>query len=104
MEGISRRDFCRTGAMAACALASRKAWSAPQRPNVVLILADDLGIGDVHCLNPQRGRLATPHVDRLATEGITFTDAHSGSSVCTPTRYGILTGRYAWRSKLQGGV
>lgn len=72
-------------------------------PNVVLILADDLGYGDVKCLNPQ-GKIATPHFDRLAAEGMVFTDAHSSSAVCTPTRYGILTGRYNWRSRLQSGV
>jgi len=73
-------------------------------PNILLILADDLGHGDVQCLNPQRGKIKTPHLDRLAAEGMTFTDAHSGSSVCTPTRYGLLTGRYAWRTRLQSGV
>jgi arylsulfatase A len=74
------------------------------KPNVVYILCDDLGYGDVHCLNPEHGKIATPNADRLAAEGMIFTDAHSGSSVCTPTRYGIITGRYAWRTKLQKGV
>lgn len=73
-------------------------------PNIVYILADDLGYGDVQCLNPQRGKITTPHLDKLASQGMTFTDAHSGSSVCTPTRYGLLTGRYAWRTRLQAGV
>lgn len=73
-------------------------------PNIVYILCDDLGYGDVQCLNPTRGKIKTPHVDRLASQGMTFTDAHSGSSVCTPTRYGVLTGRYSWRSRLQSGV
>ena len=54
-------------------------------------------------LNPG-GKIATPNLDRLAAEGMTFTDAHSGSAVCTPTRYGILTGRYAWRTRLEAGV
>jgi arylsulfatase A len=72
-------------------------------PNVVLILADDMGYGDVSCLNPQ-GKIATPHIDRLAAEGMVFTDAHSGSAVCTPTRYGLLTGRYSWRSRLKQSV
>ena len=72
-------------------------------PNIVYILADDLGDGDVKCLNP-RGKIATPNLDRLAASGMTFTDAHSSSSVCTPTRYCILTGRYNWRSRLQSGV
>ena len=76
---------------------------AADRPNIIFILCDDLGYGDVKCLNPE-GKIATPSFDRLATEGMTFTDAHSGSSVCTPTRYGVLTGRYAWRSKLQSSV
>lgn len=76
----------------------------PQRPNVVFVLCDDLGYGDIHCLNPERGKIATPAVDRLASEGMIFTDAHSGSSVCTPTRYGLLTGRYSWRTRLQRGV
>ena len=74
------------------------------KPNIVYILADDLGYGDVQCLNPQRGKIKTPQLDRLASQGMTFTDAHSGSSVCTPTRYGLLTGRYAWRTVLQRGV
>ncbi len=78
--------------------------AAAPHPNIVLILADDLGYGDVQYLNPQRGKFATPHLDRLAQQGMTFTDAHSGSSVCTPTRYGLLTGRYAWRTRLQKGV
>jgi len=74
-----------------------------RQPNIVYILADDLGYGDVHCLNPQ-GRIATPNLDRLAAAGMFFTDAHSSSAVCTPTRYGILTGRYNWRSRLKKGV
>jgi arylsulfatase A-like enzyme len=80
-------------------------WAAdpPNRPNIVYILADDLGYGDVRCLNPE-GKIATPNLDRLAARGRIFTDAHSGSAVCTPTRYGILTGRYAWRTRLAGGV
>ncbi|MEN8193379.1 MAG: sulfatase-like hydrolase/transferase [Bacteroidota bacterium] len=73
------------------------------KPNIIYILADDLGYGDVSCLNPN-SKIPTPNIDKLASEGITFTDAHSGSAVCTPTRYGILTGRYAWRSRLQAGV
>ncbi len=79
------------------------AQAAPPKPNLVFILADDLGYGDVRCLNP-RGRIATPHLDNLAREGMVFTDAHSSSSVCTPTRYSILTGRYNWRSRLKSGV
>jgi len=73
------------------------------RPNIVFILCDDLGYGDVACNNPQ-GKIPTPRIDRLAAGGMRFTDAHSTSSVCTPTRYGVLTGRYNWRSRLQSGV
>lgn len=76
---------------------------AVDQPNFIYILCDDLGYGDVSCLNPQ-GKIKTPNMDRIAREGMTFTDAHSGSSVCTPTRYGVMTGRYAWRSKLKNGV
>ncbi len=72
-------------------------------PNIVVILADDLGYGDVRCLNPA-GKIPTPHLDKLAAAGVTFTDAHSPSGVCSPTRYGLITGRYAWRSKLKSGV
>jgi len=77
---------------------------ADTQPNIVLVLCDDLGYGDIQCLNPERGKIPTPAVDQLASEGMIFTDAHSGSSVCTPTRYGLLTGRYSWRSKHQEGV
>jgi arylsulfatase A-like enzyme len=75
----------------------------PARPNIVFILADDLGYGDVRCLNPQ-GKIATPNLDRLAAGGMIFTDAHTSSAVCSPTRYGLMTGRYNWRSRLKSGV
>lgn len=77
--------------------------SLSSRPNIVVILCDDLGYGDVSALNPE-SKIATPNVDRLASQGVIFTDAHSGSAVCTPTRYSLLTGRYNWRSRLQSGV
>ena len=73
------------------------------RPNVIFILADDLGYGDISAYNPN-SKIKTPNLDQLAAEGIMLTDAHSPSSVCTPTRYGILTGRYCWRSRLPQGV
>ena len=76
---------------------------ARKTPNIVLILADDMGYGDVQSLNPQ-SKIPTPHLDGLASAGMTFTDAHAPSSVCTPTRYGLLTGRYCWRTGLQRGV
>ena len=72
-----------------------------EKPNIVFILADDMGIGDV---SHTTGKAATPHIDRLAKEGMRFTDAHTSSSVCTPTRYGVLTGRYNWRSRLKKSV
>lgn len=72
-------------------------------PNIVYILADDMGYGDVRCLNPEC-RFPTPNLDRIAREGMIFTDAHSSSSVCTPSRYSILTGRYCWRTYLKAGV
>ena len=78
-------------------------FSINKHPNIVYILADDLGYGDLSSLNENSG-IQTPNMDKIVSEGIYFTDAHSNSSVCTPTRYGILTGRYAWRSKLKKGV
>ena len=74
-----------------------------RKPNIVYILADDLGYGDVSCLN-ENGRINTQNINSIAKEGMIFTDAHSGSAVCTPTRYGVVTGRYAWRTKLKSGV
>ncbi len=75
----------------------------PQRPNIIVILADDLGYGDIRAYQAD-SQIPTPHLDRLSEAGIRFTDAHSGSSVCSPTRYGLLTGRYAFRSPLKKGV
>ncbi|MCG9793146.1 sulfatase family protein [Flavobacterium algicola] len=77
---------------------------AQKKPNIIYIICDDLGYGDVQALNPERGKILTPKIDAFAKEGMTFTDAHSASSVCTPSRYAVLTGRYAWRSRLQEGV
>ncbi len=80
------------------------ATALAERPNVVVIYADDLGYGDVQCYNPDRGRIPTPHIDRLAAEGMRFTDAHSSSGVCSPSRYTLLTGRYHWRTRLKAGI
>lgn len=77
--------------------------SVAEKPHVLLILADDLGYGDLGCYNAD-AHIPTPNLDALAREGMRLTDAHSPSSVCTPTRYGILTGRYAWRTPLKQGV
>ena len=82
----------------------RSSAAAAPPPNIVFILTDDLGYGDVHCLNPERCKIATPCLDKLASQGLTLTAAHSTSAVCSPSRYGILTGRYNWRSELQKGV
>ena len=83
-----------TFALTILCLSATRVMSAAEstRPNIVYILADDLGYGDVQALNPTRGKIKTPHLDRLAAQGMTFTDAHSGSSVCTPTSYCLLTG------------
>ena len=72
------------------------------RPNIVFIMADDLGYGDLGCYGATK--IPTPHIDRLANEGMRFTDAHASSAVCTPSRYSVLTGRYCWRSRRKRGV
>jgi len=87
------------GAIPAAVAAQRPA----PKPNIVVILCDDLGYGDVKCNNPD-GKIATTHIDRLADAGMRFTDAHTTSSVSTPTRYSVLTGRYNWRTRLQTHV
>jgi arylsulfatase A len=83
--------------------AANKSVNSTANPNIVFILADDLGLGDLGCYNP-KSKIATPNMDRIATEGMRFNDAHTPSAVCSPTRYGVLTGRYAWRSRLKNGV
>jgi arylsulfatase A len=100
MSKLDRRSFC--GTLAAVPAALRAAADATL-PNIVYILADDLGWGDLGCYNAQSA-VPTPNANRFATEGIRFTDMHSPSAVCTPTRYGILTGRCCWRSSLKSGV
>lgn len=107
---MKRREFINTmgaGAlglsMSNCAHQGGVSAKISKKPNIVVIMADDLGYGDLSCLNPQ-SKINTPQIDRLAYEGVKFTDAHSPSAVCTPTRYGLLTGRYAWRTHLKSGV
>ena len=73
------------------------------KPNIIWIMADDMGYGDVACFNPE-SKIPTPNMDRLAAEGMRFTDAHSASAVCTPSRYNVLTGRYCWRTDRKRGV
>lgn len=75
-----------------------------KQPNIIFILADDMGYGDVSYFGGDSSKLNTVNLDRMASEGVAFMDAHSSSSVSTPTRYGILTGRYNWRSCLKQGV
>ncbi len=84
-------------------IALASATSGIGAPNVAVILADDLGYGDVGVYNPE-SKIPTPNLDRVAAEGVRFTDAHAPDGVCTPTRYGLLTGRYAWRTRLTRGV
>jgi len=104
---MNRGDFCRKLVWAflisAFPIGSTKPALADSKPNIILILADDLGYGDLSAYNPS-SKIPTPHLNQLAAQGMRFTDAHSPSSVCTPTRYGLLTGRYAWRTKLKQGV
>ena len=77
--------------------------TAQSKPNIIYILTDDLGYGDVSSFN-EKSKINTPNIDKLAAEGMKFTDAHTSSSVCTPSRYGILTGRYNWRTRLKEGL
>jgi len=106
---IGRREFLKViGAASAAYMTAgcarfRAAGRPKERPNIIYFLADDLGYGDLTCQNPE-SKIATPNIDRLAAEGIRFTDAHSPAAVCTPTRYGILTGRFCWRTQLKSGV
>ncbi len=90
-------------ACACCVLASSERLAAAPPPNVILVMADDLGIGDISPTNPAC-KIKTPRLQAMADEGLTFLDAHTTSAVCTPTRYGLLTGRYNWRSRLGRGV
>jgi arylsulfatase A-like enzyme len=92
---MTRRDFLFTAAAAPL--------EGAKLPNIVFILADDLGYGDLGSYNAD-SKIPTPNLDRLAAQGMRFTDAHSPSAVCTPTRYGIMTGRYCWRTRLKEGV
>ena len=103
----SRRSFLATAIGGLTAVSCKTGPSSlargDRRPNIVFILADDFGVGDITALNPG-SKIATPNLDRLVHESMSFTDAHSASAVCTPTRYGLLTGRYCWRTCLQTWV
>ena len=110
---MKRRDFLRSaGALTlglTCPFATanklkKAVASSASRPNIVVILADDLGYGSLNSYGAGRQLVRTPHIDRIAKKGMRFTDASTPASVCTPTRYGLLTGRYPWRTKLKSGV
>jgi len=105
---LDRREFLRLGAFGAASALGFAAWpgsrrahgasnaaDSPSRPNIVIIMADDLGYGDVGCYGADK--VQTPHIDRIAGEGVLFSDAHTPSPICTPTRYSLLTGEYYWR-------
>jgi arylsulfatase A-like enzyme len=102
---MERRDFFKVLGLGTMAWASGycNTSKVKKKPHIVFIMADDMGYGDVKCYNPE-SKIPTPHMDRLASQGIRFTDAHSPSAVCSPTRYGVLTGRYCWRTWLKRGV
>jgi arylsulfatase A-like enzyme len=87
-------------AVAACSLAAAAQQQQPRKPNVIVIIADDLGYGDVGCYGATK--VKTPAIDRLAAQGLRFTDGHASSATCTPSRYSLLTGEYAWRKKGTG--
>jgi len=98
----NRRGLLRTGLLMTVTVAlsvSLYAQGVSSRPNIIIILADDLGYGDLSCYGATR--IQTPNIDSLADQGVLFTDAHSSASVCTPTRYGLVTGRYCWRTWLK---
>lgn len=87
-----------------CYASSSAADRETSNPNIIVILADDLGWGDVSCNQPDKGKVQTPAIDALADGGMRFTNAHAPHAVCTPTRYSLLTGRYCWRTFLREGV
>jgi arylsulfatase A len=97
---IDRRTFLRSSASLAAALPSLRG-AATKKPNVVVILADDFGYGSLNCNGADPKLIRTPNLDRLAREGVRFTDANTPDSVCSPSRYGVLTGRYCWRTSLK---
>ena len=101
------RFLCKTGGILLLVgflfLHPCKAQQNATSPNILIILADDLGYGDLQCYNPN-SLVPTPHLDKLASEGIRLTDAYCPVAVCTPTRYGLMTGEYSWRSWKKSGV
>ncbi len=109
MQSTSRRSFFQTAGSAFAAMAMPAMLQAAEsnttkHPNVVLIMADDLGYGSVGCYGAGSALVRTPEIDKIASEGVRFTDASTPSSVCSPTRYGLLMGRYPWRTRMKHGV
>jgi len=111
-NGINRREFIKAAGIGAASLVIQGCTGSPKqsasrahpdKPNIVFIMADDLGYGDISCYNKE-SKIHTPNADALASQGVRFTDAHSPSAVCSPTRYGVLTGRYCWRTRLKRNV
>lgn len=107
MPRFTRRDLLKgMGATAATTMVGGKILASQDRghkPNIIFILADDMGYGDLTYLN-ENSQIPTPNIDRIGRQGTYFTDAHSPSALCTPTRYGVLTGRYCWRTRIKRGV
>jgi len=108
---VNRRDFIKAVGLGAASLLlpgfmnlseQVEAKVSVGKPNIIFIMADDLGYGDLGCYGATK--IPTPNLNRLARQGVRFTDAHCPSAVCTPTRYGVLTGRYCWRTRLKSGV
>ena len=107
-ERMSRRHFLRkaslaAGALAAGRLAAGGRAAGPARPNILVILTDDIGWGDFRCYNPQ-SKIPSPNLDRLAKEGMRFTNAHTPAALCAPTRYSMVTGNYPWRGRNPSGT
>lgn len=107
MNQLSRRSFLKIAAAGLLAASPQGAYaveeaSKSRMPNIIFIMADDLGYGDLSCYGAEK--IKTPNIDLLAEQGIRLTDAHTPSAVCTPTRYGVLTGRYCWRGRLKSEV
>lgn len=101
--GITRMNALTLNVVLIGLLLGGSAWAADSNPNIIVIYADDMGVGDVSGLNPE-GKIPTPHIDRMIDNGLALLNGHTTSSVCTPSRYGLLTGRYNWRSRRKAGV
>jgi len=105
---LTRRSFLKAAGICTLSMMVPKHVHAgrdsnPSKPNIIFLMTDDMGIGDTTVYNPE-SKIPTPYLEKLASKGVVFTDAHSPSSMCTPTRYALLTGRYCWRTWLWRGV